>query len=68
MGPTGHPHETAHDRRLEAAREAFPDWDIYQVFGGFLAVPKGTPVIQSMFLEGLAEKILSERTRSDQGS
>jgi hypothetical protein len=52
-----HPHETAHDRRLQAAREAYPDWDITAVFGGFLAVPKGTPVLQSMFVDGLVEKI-----------
>jgi hypothetical protein len=59
MGPTGD--QTAYardeDRRLEAAREAFPEWDMTAVFGGFLAVPKGTPVIQGMFLDVIVEKI-----------
>jgi hypothetical protein len=45
------------DGRLKAAREAFPEWDIYPVFGGYLAVPKGTPVIQSIDTDGIVEKI-----------
>jgi hypothetical protein len=46
-----------YDRRLQAAREAFPEWDIIRVFGGYLAVPKGTPVVQSIDLDGISEKI-----------
>lgn len=49
------------DDSLEAAREAFPEWDIYRVFGGFLAVPKGTAVIQAMFIDGIVEKISQSR-------
>ncbi len=45
------------DGRLAAAREAFPEWDIHPVFGGYLAVPKGTPVIQSIDVDGIAEKL-----------
>ena len=64
MGPTGD--QTAYardeDRRLQAAREAFPEWDITAVFGGYLAVPKGTPVIQGMFLDGIAEKIRARQS------
>jgi hypothetical protein len=47
----------AEDTRLLAARDAYPDWDIYRVFGGYLAVPKGTPVIQSIDVDGIVEKI-----------
>ncbi len=46
-----------YDSRLLAAREAFPEWDIYHVFGGYLAVPKGTPIIQSIDTDGIVEKI-----------
>jgi hypothetical protein len=46
-----------YDSRLLAAREAFPEWDIYRVFGGYLAVPKGTPVVQSIDTDGIVEKI-----------
>lgn len=45
------------DRPLQAAREAFPEWDIYTVFGGYLAVPKGATVIQAMYVDGIVEKI-----------
>jgi hypothetical protein len=59
MGPTGD--QTAYtrdeDRQLQAAREAFPEWDITPVFGGYLAVPRGTPVVQGMFVEAIVEKI-----------
>lgn len=59
MGPTRDQatYDRGDSRRLEAVREAFPEWDITPVFGGYLAVPKGTPVVQSMFLDGIAEKI-----------
>ena len=45
------------DTRLLAAREAIPEWDIHRVFGGYLAVPKGTPVVQSIDTDGIVEKI-----------
>jgi hypothetical protein len=47
------------DTRLLAAREAFPDWDIFHVFGGYMAVPKGAPVIQSTDVDGIVAKIRS---------
>jgi hypothetical protein len=43
--------------QLEAARAAFPDWDITRQWSGYEAVPKGTPVHRSMFLSGLTEKL-----------
>ena len=69
MGPTGDQiaYARGEDGRLEAAQEAFPDWDITAVFGGFLAVPKGTPVLQAMFLEGIVEKI-GRRLAQDQSA
>jgi hypothetical protein len=35
----------------------YPGWDIYPVFGGWQATPAGTPVIQSVDLGGIDEKI-----------
>jgi hypothetical protein len=48
------------DKRLTAAREAFPEWDIYPVFGGYLAVPKGAPVIQGIDVDSVVGKIRRE--------
>lgn len=47
----------ADDPQLEAARAAFPDWEITRQWHGYEAVPKGTPVHRSMFLDGLLEKL-----------
>lgn len=45
------------ERWLTAAREAYPEWDIIEVFAGYLATPAGTPVIQSSDLDGIVAKI-----------
>jgi hypothetical protein len=45
------------DTRLQAAREAFPDWDIFRVFAGYMAVPKDTPVFQSVDIDGITAKL-----------
>ena len=45
------------DKRLQKIRETFPEWDVFQVFGGYLAVPKDIPVVQSIDVDGVAEKI-----------
>lgn len=42
---------------LDQALKEFPDWDFHQVFGGWEAVPAGTPVIRSIDLEGVVEKL-----------
>jgi hypothetical protein len=47
----------ADDPQLEAARAEFPDWEITRHWHGYEAVPKGTPVHRSMFLDGLLEKL-----------
>ena len=58
MGPMErHSAPDAEDAPLRAAREACLGWDIMRVFGGYLAVPKGTPVIQSIDTDGIVEKI-----------
>jgi hypothetical protein len=44
-------------RLLEAARQEFPGWDFREVFGGWLAVREGTPVVMSLDLDGIAEKL-----------
>lgn len=49
--------ELAEERRLNAARDAFPAWRIIEVFGGYLAVPAGTVIVQAIDLDGLAGKL-----------
>jgi hypothetical protein len=43
--------------QLEAARAEFPGWEIERAWHGYTARPKGTPVIESMFLSGLVDKL-----------
>lgn len=57
MGPMEDSVVAKGDSRLEAAREAYPAWDIHRVFGGYEAVPKGTVVIRSVDVDGVVEKI-----------
>jgi hypothetical protein len=52
----------ADDPQLEAARAAFPDWEITRNWYGYQAVPKGTTVLQSMFLDSLLEKLRDRPT------
>ena len=42
---------------MEAIRKEFKDWDVVEVFGGFLAVPAGTPVVRASTPGGLAGKL-----------
>lgn len=49
--------ELAEDARLQAARESFPGWDIIEVFGGYLAVPAGTVIVQAIDLDGIVMKL-----------
>lgn len=51
------------DRQLKAARAEFPGWDFHQVFGGWEAVPAGTPVIRGMFLDKVTERLRERETR-----
>ena len=52
--------ERTEDRRLQAARESFPHHDIIETFGGFLAVPKGTVIVQAVSLDALVVKLRGE--------
>ena len=67
MGPMGGMPTTAaqreaRDERLLAAAQAeFPDLDFIEIFAGWLAVPKGTPVVQGMDLGSVAEKLRSRQ-------
>ena len=45
------------DHSLPAAREEFPDWDLHEVLGGYIAVPTGTPVVRGMFVASIVEKL-----------
>lgn len=55
-----HPKELA---TLARVQELFPQWDVYIVFGGYLAVPTGTPVIRSTDPGDLGEKIIVDIAR-----
>jgi hypothetical protein len=41
-----------------------PGWDLHQIFGGYLAVPAGTPVVLGSDVESVVTKI---REREQQG-
>jgi len=49
--------EEADDARLQAARDSFPGWEIVEVFGGYLAFPKGASIVQAIDLGGLVAKL-----------
>jgi hypothetical protein len=50
-------HDAEDKRLLEAARQEFPGWDFHPVLSGWEAVPAGTPVVRSVDLEGVIEKL-----------
>lgn len=45
------------DKRLVAARETFPDHDIYRVPWGYLAAPGGTDLYSAVDIDALVEKL-----------
>lgn len=47
-------------QELQQLQAQFPDWDITRVFGAYRAVPKGTPLIEAVYLDSLRDK-LAER-------
>jgi hypothetical protein len=57
--PTAAQRDRQTARQLAALREEFPGWEFRPVLGGWLAVPEGTTVIQSVDLDGVAEKLRS---------
>ena len=57
--PTAEQRSAREDRQLRDLREEFPNWEFRRVFGGWMAVPEGTPVVQSVDLDGVAEKLRS---------
>jgi hypothetical protein len=50
------PHE-APEPTIEQVRALWPGWAVIRVFGGFLAVPLDTPVVQASFLSTLDDKL-----------
>lgn len=56
-GPEGRPVVLGDEAALEAARDEFRRWDIYEVFGGLLAVPAGTVLVRSSTPAGLTGKL-----------
>jgi hypothetical protein len=66
MGPYGEAYDHVTRGRIKARLKAaitaeFPGWDVHDVFGGFEAVPEGTPVIRSVTLDGLMDKLAEHR-------
>jgi hypothetical protein len=53
----------AAERQLLAARDAFPQWDLIETWSGFLAVPKGTEIVQAITLDALVGKIRQKEDR-----
>jgi hypothetical protein len=51
------------ESQLQALREEFPGWDFIKIFAGWLAVPKGTPVVQGMDLGSVAGKLREHEDR-----
>lgn len=49
--------ETRTDRDLSGLRMRWSAWDIHQLTGILIAVPRGTVLIKNMFPEGLEEKL-----------
>lgn len=49
--------ELAEQARLTAARESFPGWQIIEVFGGFLAIPADSVILQAIDLDGIVAKL-----------
>jgi hypothetical protein len=45
------------DALIQAARDTFPDWDVIEQWSGFLAVPKGTEIVQAITLDALVGKL-----------
>lgn len=53
--------EEQEERQLQGARDSFPGWQIREVFGGFLALPKGTVTVHSTTLDGLVMKLRQQQ-------
>lgn len=49
--------DEAYDKALTAAREAFPAWEIREVCGGLVAIPKGTETVTAITLDGIVRKL-----------
>jgi hypothetical protein len=57
LGPLEYSPNDGYDAKLQAAREAFPDWDIYHAGHGYLAVPGDTVVYMALNVDTLLLKI-----------
>jgi hypothetical protein len=57
IGETTIRDEEAAARQLEAARAAFPGYDLIETWDGYAAVPAGTQVIRAITVDGLVAKL-----------
>jgi hypothetical protein len=53
------PRGKAEERVLAAIARAWPDNEVHYLFGGFVVLPKGTPVTCASTLETLWEKLMT---------
>ena len=53
--------EARENALLAAARREFPHWSFSKMLDGWMAVPAGTPVVQSVDIEGVIEKLRERR-------
>ena len=44
-------------RELNAIRDRFPDWDIIEIGGSYIAVPRAATTVRSLTLDGLTKKL-----------
>lgn len=44
-------------RRLNAARDAYPDWEITETADGYIAVPRGTEYVFGLSLDNVVMKL-----------
>jgi hypothetical protein len=63
IGENTHKQEDAAERQLIAARDTLPGWDVIETWSGFLAVPKGTEIVQAITLDALVGKLRQKEDR-----
>jgi len=59
------PRGGADARVLAAIERALPDVDVHYLFGGFVVLPKGTPVMCASMVESLWEKLMAGPSPAD---
>ena len=53
--------------RLAAACSEFPDQNFFRIFGGWLAIPAGTVIVQGSDIESLVSKLREQQEENATG-